>query len=62
MKILIALLSMLVASTAFAHDSTVPHGHPHATSMFPDYAVMLLAAALVAGGVIAFRIWRKEGR
>jgi len=59
MKILIASLAAVASSTAFAHDSTVPHVHPHASSMLPDYAVMLLAAVLVAGGAIALHVWRK---
>lgn len=59
MKTLIALMLLPVATVAFAHDSTVPHVHPHASSMLPDHAALLLAAALVAGGVIAVRLWRK---
>lgn len=59
MKRFFALIAALVPNATFAHDSTVPHLHPHATSFLPDYAVMLLAAALVACGVIAFRAWRK---
>ncbi len=59
MKNLIALMLLPVATAAFAHDSTVPHVHPHASSMLPDYGAMLLAAALVAAGVVAVRIWRK---
>jgi hypothetical protein len=59
MKNVIAVMLVSVASVALAHDSTVPHVHPHASSMLPDYAALLLAAALVAGGVIAVRLWRK---
>jgi len=59
MKTLIAVMQLPVASVAFAHDSTVPHIHPHASSMLPDYAAMLLAAAIVAAGVVAVRVWRK---
>jgi hypothetical protein len=59
MKSLIALLVATAATSAFAHDSTVPHEHPHALSILPDYAVMLLAAGLVAGAVIVFRVLRK---
>lgn len=58
-KTLFALIPVLFADAASAHDSTAPHMHPHASSMLPDYAAMLLAAVLVAGGVIAFRVWRK---
>jgi hypothetical protein len=59
MKTLIALLAVLPVSMALAHDSTVPHVHPHAGSFLPDYGVMLLAAALIGCGFIAFRAWRK---
>jgi len=59
MKILFALIALLAPQAAFAHDSTVPHVHPHALSMLPDYTAILLAAALVACGVAAYRIWRK---
>jgi hypothetical protein len=59
MKTLIALLAALASTTALAHDSTVPHVHPHSSSLLPDYAVMLVAAALVACGVIAYRVLRK---
>jgi hypothetical protein len=59
MKNLIALMLMPAANAAFAHDSTVPHLHPHASSLLPDYAVMLIAAALVACGMVAYRVLRK---
>ena len=59
MKNLVVLMLMPVASLAFAHDSTVPHVHPHASSPFPDYAAMLIAAALVACGMVAYRVLRK---
>jgi hypothetical protein len=59
MKTLIASLAAIASTAAFAHDSTMPHVHPHGASFLPDYAAMLLAAALVAGGVIAVRLWRK---
>lgn len=59
MKTLIALPAVLIALPAFAHNSTVPHVHPHESSMLPDYAVMLFAAAIVAAGIAVIRIWRK---
>jgi hypothetical protein len=59
MKRLTALMLSPLASAAFAHDSTVPHAHPHASSLLPDYGAMLLAAALVAAGIVAVRFWRK---
>ena len=60
MKTTFSVLATVMPAAAFAHDSTMPHLHPHASSMLPDYAIMLLAAALVACGVIAVRVCRKE--
>lgn len=59
MKALIALLAATASTGALAHDSTLPHEHPHASSILPDYALMLAAAAFVVCGVIAFRMLRK---
>lgn len=59
MKKLPALITPFGANAALAHDSTVPHLHPHAWSMLPDYGAMLLAALLVVAGVVALRFWRK---
>ena len=59
MKTLLVVLGTVIPAAAFAHDSTVPHVHPHGVSFLPDYAAMLLAAALVAGGMIVYRLWRK---
>jgi hypothetical protein len=48
--------SILAASTAaIAHTSSVPHVHPHEVSVLPDLFAMLVAAAIVACGVFAFR-------
>ena len=59
MKTLFALFATAASTAAFAHDSTMPHTHPHAASPLPDALTMLIAAGLVLGGVIAFRAWRK---
>jgi hypothetical protein len=54
MKTLTAILLSLTATAAQAHDSLVPHTHPHGVSMLPDLdsfivgGIFLIAAALVA--------------
>jgi H+/gluconate symporter-like permease len=53
MKLLLAALFSLAAAVAHAHDSLVPHTHPHGVSMLPGFdtvavALLALAAALVA--------------
>jgi hypothetical protein len=54
MKTLLATLSALAATAAQAHDSLVPHTHPHGMSMLPDFdsfivgGIFAIAAALMA--------------
>lgn len=60
MRILLSLLVLPLGGAALAHESTVPHLHPHAVSILPDYAAMLLAGMVVVGAVVAYRVWRKE--
>ena len=54
MKKTLAILLSLAATAAQAHDSLVPHTHPHGVSPLPDLdsfvvgGIFLLAAALVA--------------
>jgi hypothetical protein len=54
MKTLLSLVFMLAASMAQAHESLVPHHHPHGVSMLPDLdtlvvgAIILIAVALLA--------------
>jgi hypothetical protein len=54
MKTVFAILSGLAASAAQAHDSLVPHQHPHPISMLPDVETFGIAALLLALAVIAF--------
>ena len=54
MKIAFAILSMLSASTAYAHDSLVPHQHPHSISMLPDIGTFGVAALILALAVIVY--------
>jgi hypothetical protein len=54
MKIVFAIMSVLTASAAHAHDSLVPHTHPHGISMLPDVGTFGVAALVLALAVIAF--------
>ena len=54
MKTVFAIISMLAASAAHAHDSLVPHQHPHATSMLPDVGTFGIAALVLALAVIVY--------
>ncbi len=53
MKILLSLATLLAATAAQAHESLVPHHHPHGVSMLPDLGTFIvggiftLAAALL---------------
>ena len=53
MKTAFAIVSVLAASTAHAHDSLAPHTHPHPISMLPDVETLGIAALLLALAVIA---------
>jgi hypothetical protein len=44
---------------AAAHPSIVPHDHPHAASLLPDLAALLMAAVVVGTGVIVIAKARK---
>jgi hypothetical protein len=54
MKTMLAVLLSLPAGAAHAHESLVPHHHPHGVSLLPDLdtfivgGIFLLALALVA--------------
>jgi len=54
MKKMLAILLALSVTAAQAHDSFVPHTHPHGVSMLPDLdtfvvgAIFLIAAAFLA--------------
>ena len=53
MKTIAAIMSVLAAGAAQAHESLVPHTHPHGVSMLPDAETMGVAALLLALTVIA---------
>jgi hypothetical protein len=46
---LIAIL--LLPGAAQAHDSLMPHDHPHGPSLLPD------ATNLLVGGVVVLAVW-----
>ena len=54
MKIAFAIVSVLAASTAHAHDSLAPHTHPHPISMLPDVGTFGIAALVLALAIIAY--------
>jgi len=54
-KIFLICLAAFVSTAAHAHDSLVPHGHPHDVSVLPDLYAMLGAAAAVACGLLVLR-------
>jgi hypothetical protein len=55
-KLFLIACVLTVSSMAQAHDSLVPHTHPHGVSVLPDLYAMLAAAFLVACGVFAIRM------
>jgi hypothetical protein len=59
MKLFIPLLSALAAGAAHAHDSFVPHQHPHETSMLPDVGTFGVAALLLAVAVIVYARFKR---
>ena len=54
MKKLLAIFPILAAGAAQAHDSVVPHTHPHGVSMLPDAETFGIGALLLALAVIAY--------
>jgi hypothetical protein len=61
MKTTLAILLSLAPLAAQAHESLVPHSHPHGISMLPDLdtfvvgGIFTIAAALVAYGKFGSR-------
>ena len=59
MKFMITSMAMLTASAAKAHDSFMPHHHPHDVSWLPDTGTFGVAALVLAVGVIAYTQFRR---
>ena len=59
MKAMITAALALAASTAYAHESLVPHQHPHATSWLPSVELVGVAALVLAVAAIAITRMRR---
>ena len=59
MKTLISLLSVFAAGSAQAHESLVPHTHPHGFSLLPGLDSIVLAVIILAVGALAVSQMRK---
>ncbi|MBI2716451.1 MAG: hypothetical protein HYX37_18690 [Rhizobiales bacterium] len=60
MKTLVSILSTFAAGAAQAHESLVPHTHPHGVSMLPGIETIGVAALVLAVTVIViaqFKRW-----
>jgi hypothetical protein len=44
MKILLSLLLSVAATAAQAHESSVPHHHPHGVSALPDLNTLIVGS------------------
>jgi len=54
MKKVLAIIPLMTASAAQAHDSLVPHTHPHGISILPDVGTFGVAALILALAIIVF--------
>jgi hypothetical protein len=61
MKILLSLLLSLAAVAAQAHESSVPHHHPHGVSALPDLDTLIVASLFtIAAALFAFLKFRRR--
>jgi len=61
MKILLPLLLSLATATAQAHESSVPHHHPHGASALPDLNTLIVASLFtIVVALIAFSKTRRR--
>jgi uncharacterized GH25 family protein len=54
-KLFLICFAMTASTITHAHDSLVPHAHPHDVSVLPDLYAMLGAAIAVACGLLVLR-------
>jgi hypothetical protein len=54
MRSFFSIVSVFIAGAAQAHESLVPHTHPHGLSILPDVGTFGIAALVLALAVIAF--------
>ena len=59
MKALYAGAMMVLASAAAAHDSFMPHSHPHGVSFLPSVETLGVAALILSLAVIAYTQLRR---
>ena len=61
MKIPLSLLLSLAAVAAQAHESSVPHHHPHGVSALPDLDTLIVASLFtIAAALFAFLKFRRR--
>jgi hypothetical protein len=60
MKTLLSLLFMLSAGAAQAHESLVPHHHPHGVSMLPGLDTLVVGALFLIA--LALLVYARFGR
>jgi hypothetical protein len=54
MKLLLAALFSCAVAAAQAHDSLVPHTHPHGVSMLPSTGTVLCALFALVAALLAY--------
>jgi hypothetical protein len=54
MKAMLTFLLVLAADAALAHDSLVPHHHPHDVSILPGLDTIAVAVIALAAAFIAY--------
>ncbi len=59
MRALFILVAVLAETVAQAHDSLVPHPHPHAVSWLPSVETVGVGALVLALAVIALAKMRR---
>ena len=59
MKTLLAILLCLAATAAQAHDSLIPHTHPHGVSFLPGTSSVLCALFALAAALVTY--WKFGG-
>ena len=57
-KLIVA--AVLTPGIALAHDSLIPHDHPHSVSMLPDTTTLLAGALFLLGVYLGARWFFKE--
>ncbi len=53
MKPMLAFCCFLAATAAQAHESLVPHTHPHGPSLLPDLDTLVVGGILMVAALLA---------